>query len=45
MNQLHPTKWYYPHGAAGQPQPCQWEGWVDLGIDGRQWVVLYLTGA
>ena len=41
LGELTPTKWFST-SAASPSQPCQWEGWVDFGSAGRQWVVLYL---
>ncbi len=44
MNQLHPTKWYWPCGTSGG-EPCRWEGWVNFGIDGVRWITLDLVAA
>ncbi len=44
MNELMPTKWYWPTGSSG-PVPCRWEGWVDFGPSGgRKWTVVDLFG-
>lgn len=40
---MRPTKWYYRSVAEG-PIPCRWEGWVDFGAAGWQWLVIDLFG-
>lgn len=41
MTGLHPTKWYHPTGSSS-PVACRWEGWMDFGIAGVQWIVVDL---
>ena len=37
---LNPTEYHTPTAATG-PQPCRWEGWVDLGsAGGVVWMVV-----